>query len=151
MKEYLLPFTTLGIHQKSILIVNTEFESLEPSEFEGSKDSNSEDVKESEESSEPFDYHIYTNIMELWNNKHYIPKRLSLLESTMLTLDPSDPKSDPKESKVNSEIFELEKSIKNPPIFILDNFESIYNFISKLNKKSIILYIGKEENFKKFV
>jgi hypothetical protein len=131
MKEYLLPFTILGIHQKSILIVNTEFEDS------SSEESESEDFK-------PFDYHIYTNIMELWNNKHYIPKKLSLLESTILTLDSSD-------LKIDSKIFELDRSIKNPPIFILDNFDSIYNYISKINKKSIILYIGKEENFKKFV
>jgi hypothetical protein len=134
MKDYLLPFTILGIHQKSILIVNTE--------DLGSKSLDSED-------SEPFDYHIYTNIMELWNNKHYIPKRLSLLESTALEFDTNSVKDsgyqkDPK-------VFELERSIKNPPIFILDNFESIYNFVSKLTKKSMILYIGKEENFRKFL
>jgi hypothetical protein len=137
MKEYLLPFTILGIHQKSILIVNTE--------DSGSK---SQDP-ESSEGSEPFDYHIYTNIMELWNNKHYIPKRLRLLESTTLEFDTNSVK-DP-ESQKDPKVFELERSIQNPPIFILDNFESIYNFISKLTKKSIILYIGKQENFKKFI
>jgi hypothetical protein len=134
MKEYLLPFTILGIHQKSILIVNTE-----PS---GSQDSESD-------FSEPFDYHVYTNIMELWNNKHYIPKRLSLLESTALEFDTNSVKDSG--SQKDPKVFELERSIKNPPIFILDNFESIYNFVSKLTKKSIILYIGKEENFKNFV
>jgi ribonucleotide reductase beta subunit family protein with ferritin-like domain len=72
--------------------------------------------------------HIYTNIMELWNTKHFIPKRLSLLENISESLgykfseNTSNIKFDPK----------YEMSIKKPPIFILDNFESISNFISKL-------------------
>jgi hypothetical protein len=136
MKEYLLPFTILGIYQKSILIVNTE--NL------GSK-------SEGFENSEPFDYHVYTNIMELWNNKHYIPRRLKLLESTTLELESNNSKDSMSEARKDPKVFELERSIRNPPIFILDTIESIYNFISKLTKKSIILYIGKEENFKKFI
>jgi hypothetical protein len=124
MKDYLLPFTTLGIYQKGILIVNSELE-----------DSDLED-------STPFDYHVYTNIMEIWNSKHYIPKRLSLLETQTLTNELSG-------SKVPN-LFnpDFELSSKKPPIFILDTFESIYNFISKIHKNSIILYIGNEENYK---
>lgn len=120
MKEYLLPFTTLGIYQKGILIVNTE-------------------NLESEDNLIPFDYHIYTNIMELWNNKHYIPKRLSSLESVNEVFSSKNTNFNP----------QYELSIKKPPIFILDNFDSIYDFVYKLSKNSMILYIGKEDNYKK--
>jgi hypothetical protein len=127
MKEYLLPFTTLGIYQKGILIINSD--PLDPES----------------EASEPFDYHIYTNMMELWNNKHFIPKRLSLLEN----MDESFGMKDKDLKSPFDPQYEL--SIKKPPIFILDNFESICNFVSKICKNSMILYIGKEENYKKMI
>jgi hypothetical protein len=131
VKEYLLPFTTLGIYQKGILIVNSDFDSNENS---------SEDPKD------PLDYHIYTNMMELWNNKHFIPKRLALLENISDSLGLKDAD---KKSNIFDPQYEL--SIRKPPIFILDSFESIHNFVSKINKNSMILYIGKEENYKKIV
>ena len=147
MKEYLLPFTTLGIYQKGILIVNSDLDSLENSKGSESEDQSSLGLLPGTESLEPFDYHIYTNIMELWNTKHFIPKRLSLLENMDESFGIKDrnldlkPPFDP----------HYELSIKKPPIFILDNFESICNFVSKIYKNSYILYVGKEENYKKII
>jgi hypothetical protein len=142
MKEYLLPFTTLGIYQKGILIVNSDV--LDPLDLKSPEDQKDPlDLKSPEDPKDPFDYHIYTNIMELWNTKYFIPKRLSLLENISESLgykfseNTSNPKFDPK----------YEISIQKPPIFILDNFESIYNFVSKISKNSMILYIGKKENY----
>lgn len=140
MKEYLLPFTTLGIYQKGILIVNSDLE------FEESQD-NKVVLESKSEDFEPFDYHIYTNMMELWNNKHFIPKRLSLLENMGESFGMKD-----KDSGLKSSFDpQYELSIKKPPIFILDNFESICNFVSKICKNSMILYIGKEKNYKKMI
>ena len=119
LKDYLLPFTTLGIKQKGFLIVNSD--------------------SESSEDSVPFDYHIYTTLMELWNTKHYIPKRKALLDSVpgYTNTFTHDIIFDPK----------FEESIAKPPIFIIDFYDSIKNFISKISD-CIVLYIGKEENYK---
>jgi hypothetical protein len=119
IKDYLLPFTTLGIKQKGFLIVNSD--------------------SESSEDSVPFDYHIYTTLMELWNTKHYIPKRKALLDSVpgYTNTVTHDIIFDPK----------FEESIVKPAIFIIDFKDSIKNFIYKLSD-CIVLYIGKEENYK---
>jgi hypothetical protein len=130
IKDYLLPFTTLGIKQKGFLIINSE---------EVNNDQNEES-----EPSVPFDYHVYTKLMELWNNKHYIPKRKALLDpipgymetivsDTIINFDPN-----------------FEESIVKPPIFIIDFSDSIKNFISKISN-CIVLYIGKEENYKNII
>jgi hypothetical protein len=122
-KDYLLHLTTLAQYQNSFLIVNTEFES------------------ESEDSV-PFDYTIYTSIMEVWNNSHFIPKRKQLSEPL-------------KEYEFfrSKDLLPLDflNSIKKPPIFILDNFDSIKQFISDIHSKAYILYIGKRENYLKII
>ena len=127
IKDYLLPFTTLGIKQKGFLIVNSE---------EVNSDQNEESI--------PYDYHVYTTLMELWNNKHYIPKRKSLLEPI-----PGYTERIVSEAIVNFDP-NFEESIAKPPIFIIDFYDSIKNFISKISN-CIVLYVGKEENYKNII
>lgn len=124
-KDYLLYLTTLAQYQSSFLIINTELESLPESE-----------------NSEPFDYTIYTSIMEVWNNAHFIPKRKQLSEplKEYEALRSSDSVS-----------LDFSKSIKKPPIFILDNFDSIKQFIFDIQSKAYILYIGKRQNYIKII
>ena len=122
--EYLLPFTILGNRQKSFLIVN------------------SEDLEKSSKSSEPpFDYHIYSKLMEIWNNPSYIPKRKLLAEVKDHAYD-----------KLRSESKDFTFSSKSLPIFILDDFESIKNSLRNFKVSEVlILYIGKKENFQKII
>jgi hypothetical protein len=125
IKDYLLPFTTLGIKQKGFLIVNS-------------------DMSDNQESV-PFDYHVYTTLMELWNNKHYIPKRKDLLEPI-----PGYTETIVSGTIVSNFDPKFEESILKPPIFIIDFYDSIKNFIYKISN-CIVLYIGKEENYKNII
>jgi hypothetical protein len=135
--DYLLPFTILGNRQKSFLIVNSEF------------CEESEESEESEDSSKPpFDYYIYSKLMEIWNNPSYIPKRKLLAEVKDHAYD-----------KLRSDTKDFRFTLKSLPIFILDDFESIKNSLKSFKTKDevsevsevLILYIGKKENFQKII
>jgi hypothetical protein len=121
IKEYLLPLTTLAQFQNSFLIVNTN--NTEP---------------------DPFDFEIYSNLMEIWNNPHFIPRRKYLAEPL-------------KEFEIFSKIkfppdlLDFNLSIRKPPIFILDSLESIQESLFRIDSKSYIIYIGKKENYLKII
>jgi len=121
IKEYLLPLTTLAQFQNSFLIVNTN--STEP---------------------DPFDFEIYSNLMEIWNNPHFIPRRKQLSE-------PLKEFEAFSKIKFPSDLLDFNLSIRKPPIFILDDLDSIQESLSRIESKSYIIYIGKKENYLKII
>jgi hypothetical protein len=128
LSDFLLPFTTLWNLQKGFLIINSEVGS-----------------EISETGKEPFDFCVYNELSSIWNNKEYIPKRKKLSE-------PLPEFQIFRESDTNKSENHISENRK--PIFIIDSYESILQWIrdleqnSEILSNSIFVYVGKRKNIK---
>ena len=140
--DFLIPFTTLGNLQKGFLIVNSDLEEFyrrDPSE----SPSESFDLGQSPESfdsEKSFDFSLYNTLMQIWNGKEYIPRRKKLAEP----LPEFQNLRDPEEQSISIEW-------NSKPIFIIDSYNSVLNWIkdleirSEILSNSIFVYVGKRK------
>lgn len=130
--DFLIPFTILGNLQNGFLIVN--------SDIERSSDSS--------ESSESFDFSLYTTLKSIWNSKEYIPRRKKLSIPLPDYQMFRDNDLDDLSSKIN-----FEECIRKPPIFIIDTFDEIKKWIQDQtinfsDLEQTFIYVGKRKNIR---
>jgi hypothetical protein len=136
--DFLIPFTTLGNLQKGFLIVNSDLEEFYSSESPESFDLEKQSFSESP--SESFDFSLYNTLMQIWNGKEYIPRRKKLAEPLPEFQNLRD---------IEEQSISIEWNSK--PIFIIDSYNSVLNWIkdlelrSEILSNSIFVYVGKRK------
>lgn len=130
LQSFLLPFTVLATLQKGFFIVNSD---IELSNHEGSE--SNETVS--------FDFSLYTTLMRIWNMKEFIPER-----KKYATPNPDYESLRDKTSELTFPNFE--ESIRKPPIFIIDVYDSIMDWIKSIQNSNncILVYVGKKKILK---
>jgi hypothetical protein len=126
LQSFLLPFTVLATLQKGFFIVNSDIE-----------------TKDSEEVSESFDFSLYTTLMRIWNTKEFIPERKKYAIP--------NPDYESLRDKTSEKLIpNFEESIRKPPIFIIDVYDSIMDWIKTIQNSNncILVYVGKKKILK---